>query len=101
MSDSKTVTVSILDKSYQVNCAPDEVKALRESAQYLDEKMREVKTNSNVLGLDRLAVMVALNITNDLLLQSDNTAELEKSHLDQLKTLDGKLDQAIARFRTL
>ncbi len=70
MSDTQTVTVSIMDKDYQVSCAPDEVTALRQSAQYLDEKMREIKSSSNVFGLDRLAVMAALNIANDLLSQT-------------------------------
>ena len=67
MTESKTVTVSILDKSYQVSCKPEEVTALRQSADYLDGKMREVKTNAGVLGLDRIAVMAALNIANEYL----------------------------------
>ena len=49
MSEVKTVTVSILDKDYQVSCSPDEVAALRKSAGLLDEKMREIKTGANVL----------------------------------------------------
>ena len=69
MADSKTVRVSILDKDYQVSCEADEVAALQRSASFLDQKMREMKENSNVIGLDRLAVMAALNLTNDLLAQ--------------------------------
>ena len=67
MATSETITVSIFDKDYQVSCPADEVQALRDSAFYLDQKMREIKKSGSVLGLDRLAVMTALNITNDFL----------------------------------
>ena len=67
MATSETITVSIFDKDYQVSCPTDEVQALRDSAFYLDQKMREIKKSGSVLGLDRLAVMAALNITNDFL----------------------------------
>ena len=67
MATSETITVSIFDKDDQVSCPADEVQALRDSAFYLDQKMREIKKSGSVLGLDRLAVMAALNITNDFL----------------------------------
>ena len=76
MADTKTVRVSILDKDYQVSCEASEVAALQRSANFLDQKMREMKESSNVIGLDRLAVMAALNLTNELLAQSDQTTQL-------------------------
>ena len=100
MSDTQTVTVSIMDKDYQVSCSPDEVTALRQSAQYLDEKMREIKSSSNVFGLDRLAVMAALNIANDLLSQTQKTTEVATSHRSEIQLLNGKLDQALTRLKS-
>lgn len=96
---SQTVKVTILDKEYQVSCAPDEVNALRQSAAYVDEKMREIKSNSNVLGLDRIAVMAALNIANDYLSQSRMTDELANSQEEDIKTLYGKVDQVLTRLK--
>lgn len=100
MSESRTVTVSILDKEYQVSCQPDEVAALKQSASFLDEKMREIKAGANVLGLDRIAVMAALNIANDLLTQVQQTEQVVASQASEIKTLSGKLDQALARLRS-
>ncbi len=100
MSDTQTVTVSIMDKDYQVSCAPDEVTALRQSAQYLDEKMREIKSSSNVFGLDRLAVMAALNIANDLLSQTQKTTAVVTSQRSEILLLNGKLDQALTRLKS-
>ncbi|MEM7362727.1 MAG: cell division protein ZapA [Pseudomonadota bacterium] len=96
MSDSETVTVSILDKNYQVNCGPDEVAALHQSARLLDEKMREIKDASTVLGLDRIAVMAALNIANDLLIRGQ---EIDNTEQD-FRQLDTKLSQALKRAQT-
>lgn len=99
MSDVQTVTVHILDKEYQVSCKNDEVSALRESAQYLDSKMREIKASSSVLGLDRIAVMAALNIANDYLLESKKTENVITSQAEEIRSLNGKLDRALDRLR--
>ncbi len=109
MSDAKTVRVSILDKDYQVSCAANEVAALQRSAAYLDQKMREMRDNSNVIGLDRLAVMAALNLTNDLLAESEKTSELDNKQSEIVSRLSGqeqdlanlaeKLDSALARLK--
>ena len=52
MATSETITVSIFDKDYQVSCPGNEVQALRDSAFYLDQKMREIKKSGGVLGLE-------------------------------------------------
>jgi cell division protein ZapA len=62
-----TVSVRILEKEYQVNCPDDEIDELNASARYLDAQMRGIRDSGKVLGLDRMAVMAALNIANDLL----------------------------------
>lgn len=98
MADSKTVSVSILDKEYQVACEAEEVSALQQSAMYLDQKMREMKDNSSVFGLDRLAVMAALNIANDLLAQTEKAEKLEAQQ-KEIETLNIKIDNALDRLK--
>lgn len=99
MAQPTTVTVRILDKEYQVSCSPEEVAELRNSASFLDEKMRATKENSRVLGLDRLAVMVALNITNDFLTETAQVKARSAAEQRDINALSVKLDQAISRFR--
>ncbi len=99
MANVETVTVNILDKDYQVSCKPDEVNALKESAQYLDSRMREIKSTSSVLGLDRIAVMAALNIANDLLSENKKTASVVSTQADNIQSLNGKLDIALGKLR--
>ena len=67
MSESTTVSVKILDKEYQVSCQKDEVEALSASARYLDQQMRQIRESGKVFGLDRIAVMAALQLAHELL----------------------------------
>lgn len=68
MSESaSTVSVRILDREYQVSCPPEQVDELTASARHLDAQMREIRESGNVVGLDRMAVMAALNMAHDLL----------------------------------
>ena len=66
------VSVRVLDKEYQVACPAEERSDLLDSAEYLDAKMREVRDTGKVVGLDRIAVISALNIANELIKMRHN-----------------------------
>ena len=101
MSDSTTVTVSILDKEFQVSCQPEEVDELTASAAYLDKQMIQIRQTGKVVGLDRIAVMAALNITHQLLQQQD-VAELAAGvDESRLSTLANRLGEAIAECKAV
>ena len=61
------VSVRILEKEYQVACPANERTDLLDSAEILNAKMREIRDSGKVVGLDRIAVMAALNLANELL----------------------------------
>lgn len=65
------VSVRILEKEYQVACLPEERSDLLDSAEYLNVRMREIRDAGNIVGLDRVAVMAALNLSHELLKQRD------------------------------
>ena len=79
MTDAQPINVSILDKDYKVACPPGEQSALLESAKFLDSKMREVRDSGNIMGSERIAVITALNMANDLLKAS--TMDLSLIHI--------------------
>lgn len=89
---NQAVTVKILDKDYQVACPASERDALISAAVHLDERMRDIKTSGNIVGLERIAVMAALNLSHELLQNSgsDNAGQLEG-----LVNLQLKIDQAL------
>jgi cell division protein ZapA len=73
-----TVSVKILDKEYQVSCQEDEVDALTSSARFLDQQMRQIRESGKVFGLDRIAVMAALNLANELLQKRNAVDEVKR-----------------------
>jgi cell division protein ZapA len=100
----QTVTVKILDKEYQVAC-PDEQKAeLIVSASYLDKQMRSIRETGKVIGLERIAVMAALNISHELLQaseQADAVPALESAANEDVDGLSRKIDEAIFSLRQM
>ena len=82
-----TVSVKILEKEYQVACPDDEVDALTASARYLNRQMAEIRDTGKVFGLDRIAVMAALNIANEYLNNQgavDAVSELTDSRVEAM-----------------
>ena len=61
------VIVNILGKEYQISCPEEEKPALIESAQLLHDGMEKIRGTGKVVGLDRIAVMAALNIAHELI----------------------------------
>jgi cell division protein ZapA len=84
------VSVRLLDREYQVACPAEERSALLDSAEYLDAKMKEVRDSGKVVGLDRIAVISALNIANELMQLKRNGTSLEGDVGAKLKSLDRK-----------
>lgn len=76
---SAPVTVTILGKEYQVACPEEEKEALIASAKMVDQNMEKIRSSGKVVGIDRIAVMAALNIAHDLLvLQQDESLDADK-----------------------
>lgn len=96
---SETVTVSILDKEYRVACAEDERAELEASARLLHERMTRIRASGSVIGLERIAVMAALNIAHELI---QAKAELTRVPLEQemLERLQDKVQSALSSIDT-
>lgn len=91
------IIVRILDKEYRVGCQSGEQENLLASAHYLDRKMREIRDAGKVIGSDRIAVMAALNIVNELLeqkLEKDHSAQIINTRVrDMLHKIEIALDK--------
>ena len=61
------VKVTILDRQFTVNCRKGERDSLLEAAAFLDGKIRNIQEQTKLVGLERCAIVAALNISNELL----------------------------------
>jgi cell division protein ZapA len=95
------VTVRILDKEYFVSCPQDERTDLLDSAEYLNKKMREIRDTGKVVGADRIAVMAALNMANELLRLRKLEQELAGSVSGRVKHMRERVEGALQRTRQL
>ena len=98
MSHPNTVTVTILDKEYQVACPEEQQPELIVSAKYLDKQMRGIRDSGKVVGLERIAVMAALNISYELLQASEQGSAPPEEGVGQLNR---KIDDALYQLRQL
>jgi cell division protein ZapA len=95
--DPSRVSVKILEKEYHVTCPPEERPALLDSAEYLNRKMREIRDSGKVIGLDRIAVMAALNIVNELLKARDHDEGDETDLAARLKVMRERVESVLTR----
>ena len=96
MSDSVTVSVQILGKSFQVSCAVHETEQVTAAARLLDERMSEIHDTRKVLGFDRIAVMAALNIAHDYLASRDDHDRTADAAGDKVAELTERVTRALA-----
>lgn len=94
--DPIPVSVRILDKEYRVSCGPDEKTGLLESGRMLDQRMREIRQSGRVIGIDRIAVMAALNIAYELINLQRNQVQGQADLDQRLHDLQERLGDALA-----
>src|SRR5580704_5653847 len=102
MSDNQArVSVRILEKEYHISCPIEERSDLLDSAEYLNLKMREIRDTGKVVGLDRIAVIAALNMANELLRIRNRDHSLENEMGSRLRSLRERVESALERGQQL
>ena len=90
------ISVTILDREYQFTCAPEERAALREAAELLDARMRDIKAQGNLLALERIAVMAALNMSDEIIKLRQEGVTRSETVDHRIRMLADRLDDALA-----
>lgn len=88
-----TISVTLLDKDYQIACPPHEQEALQRAARSLDARLRAIRSGG-VIGLERIAVMAALNLSYELQTANEHSSATAVDE-DVLDALCEKLDRAL------
>ena len=87
---SDPIKVNILDRDFMV-AAPEEAhESLLESARLLDTRMREIRSSGKIVGIDRIAIMAALNITHEML-QAQGQAAVADDADERLQALNERI----------
>lgn len=94
--DSKGMDINILGREFRVACPVDEQESLLTAADYLDKKMREIREQGKVIGVERIAVMAALNIAYELLSGRDDAGFDITATKRRINSMEALLDEALA-----
>jgi len=66
-AEPKGLQINVMGREFRVACPDNEQKGLLEAVDYLNRKMTEIRDQGKVIGLERIAIMAALNIAHELL----------------------------------
>lgn len=89
------ITIKVLDKEFRVACPESEQASLLQSATYLSDKMKEVRDTGKVIGMDRIAVMAALNLVHELLQSRSEQSDFTRTFGHRIEVLQDKVDTAL------
>jgi len=93
-ADPKALQVNVMGREFRVACPEDEHKELLEAVDYLNKKMDEIRDNGKVIGIERIAIMAALNIAHELL--TTKVGGFDMAALKRrMQNMETTLDQAL------
>ncbi len=90
---TETLSVHILGKDYQVACPSDEREALLDAALELDRRMKSIRQTGSVIGVERIAVMAALNLAHEVI----SNPKVDDSQDELLTEIHQRIDAVLPR----
>jgi cell division protein ZapA len=99
--DQARVSVRIMEKEYVVACPYDERSALLDAAEFLNARMREIRDTGKVVGLDRIAVMSALNLAHEFLRIKDRESKVDSGAGQRVRVLRERVESALGKVQQL
>jgi len=94
MEETDVTSVQIFGREYKIRGHADK-DYIRKMAKYVDDKMKELASNASLPSQDRLAILVALNIADELFQErakSSETISAVEQRADRLITM---LDESL------
>ena len=96
-TDAKGLQITIMGRNFRVACKDEEQRGLLEAVDYLNRRMEEIRDQGKIVGLERIAIMAALNITHEFLGAKVGSNDFDiaafKRRMAHMKTA---IDQAMA-----
>jgi cell division protein ZapA len=93
-AEPKGLQINVMGREFRVACPENEQKGLLEAVDYLNRKMTEIRDHGKIIGIERIAIMAALNIAHELLttkVGGFDLAELKR----RMNSMETVLDQAM------
>jgi len=92
---SSGVDVNIMGREFKVACSEEEREGLITAVNYLDKKMREIRDTGKVIGVERIAIMAALNLSHELLTARSGGFDIGE-YKRRIASLQEQIDAVVA-----
>lgn len=96
--ESIAVSVKVLEKEYMVSCPPGQQISLISSAKQVDTKMREIRKSGKIICSERIAVITALNLANELNSANVHVEAIDTEVANRMSQLQQKVNAALERI---
>jgi cell division protein ZapA len=87
------IQIQLLGKAYAMACPPEETQRLKEAAQCLDQKIRTLSAAHRTLPIERVVMMVALELSHELLALRSESRDYKETLETKVRALTAVLDE--------
>jgi cell division protein ZapA len=98
---SDPVSVRILEKEYLINCPPEERADLQRAATLLNARLRETRESGKTIGTERLLMMAALNMANELSKLQAREERASAEFGSRVKAMRERVERALVQGQQL
>jgi cell division protein ZapA len=95
MSEIKPVDVMIMGREFTVSCTDEERQGLLDAVNYLDKKMHDIRDSGKVVGVERIAIMAALNLSHEVLNTKAGGVDIG-DYKRRINAMQSQLDEVLA-----
>lgn len=91
----ESVEINVLRRAYRVSCQSDQYQLLRQAAQKLDDALGDLRIRARGSSNEQLAIMVALNLSHELLLEKNRIQQYSESMERRIRQLNDVIQDAL------
>ncbi len=91
----ESVEINVLGRAYRVSCQPDQYLLLRQAAQKLNDAIGDLRIRARGSSNEQLAIMVALNLSHELLLEKNRIQQYSESMEQRIRQLNDVIQEAL------
>lgn len=97
MSQSEDqISINIGRKTYHINCHAEQIASLKESADYLNQRLNDIAQHGTALHTERSVMMAALNIAYELITAKQQQSLYIDTMSQKIQELQHKIESALA-----
>jgi len=93
--EARGLDVNIMGREFRVSCTEEERRELLKAVDHLNSKMREIRDTGKVVGVERIAIMAALNIAHEYLCARMDGGFDVREFKRRMSSMQATIDQAM------